>query len=224
MTAKAAHVALVETAPTEDERQRLLSDWEGRTPVTQHLKQHRQVLLEIILSRHVENYLSYLSSLLFEIFTQRPETLRSSGSIDIETALQHNSINDLVRTIAKKKVENLSYSSFEDLAAYFGERFHLKLVQKEPLATIVEAIEIRNISVHNRCIINERYVSRSGSAATDVGKKKELYINYLDRVVPLLAEEVAKLDESARKRLKLKGTRFDIASFVKEDQSPALKV
>jgi hypothetical protein len=117
---------------------------------------------------------------------------------------------DLVRAIARKRVESLSYSSFEDLAAYFETRFHLLLIEKTSLAHIIQSVEIRNISVHNRCVINDRYVARTGSNATSIGQVRELYIKDLDRLIPLLSSSVLKLDRSARKHLKLKGTRFDI--------------
>ena len=67
--------------------------------------------------RHVENFLNYLSSLLNEIFIQRPEILKSSEKIDLEIVLGHSSIEDLVQTIAERKVENLSYKSLIDLVS-----------------------------------------------------------------------------------------------------------
>lgn len=75
------------------------------------VKDNRQFFLETALVRHVENYLNYLSSLLFEIFTQKPETLRSSEKIEIATVLDCENISDVVRVFAEKKVENLSFSS-----------------------------------------------------------------------------------------------------------------
>jgi len=62
------------------------------------LRQHSQFLSEVVLVRLVESYLHYLSSLLFEIFTQRPETMKSSEKIDVETVLSQGSLENLVNS------------------------------------------------------------------------------------------------------------------------------
>ena len=57
------------------------------------LKNNRQVLLEIVLVRHIENYLNFLSGLLFEVFRQRPETLKSSERVELATVLRYESLD-----------------------------------------------------------------------------------------------------------------------------------
>jgi hypothetical protein len=174
----------------------------------EQLKLHRQFLVEVILVRHVENYLNYLSGRLYEIFTQRPETLRSSDRVELETVLRHESIESLVREVAERKVESLSYSSFADLCQFFTDRFKLTVASDADRSTLIEMIEVRNISVHNRCIVNKRFASRTGAPEARIGRKKQLGIADLDRLVPLLADCVRVLDVEARRRLKIRGTRF----------------
>jgi hypothetical protein len=164
---------------------------------------HIWFFIEIILVRHVENYLNYLAELLFEIFSQKPETLISSGKIEIEEIMRHDSIDSLIQSIAEDKVEAMSYKSFSDLNKYFAKHFNLTLVHEDKLAEIVKAIEIRNISVHNRCIINERYANRVGGDC-QVGQKKEVGLKYLWNLIDLLAECVSRTDEEAQAKFKLK--------------------
>lgn len=211
-SAELAHNVLVDTAPDPEERRRLEDDWSKRKKAVDALREQRQFFLEVLLVRHVENYLNYLSALLFEIFTQRPETLRSSDNITVEEVLRHATVETIVRSVAERKVDSLSYSSFQDLAAFFKDRFSLVIANNAELPTVVHAIEIRNISVHNRCIVNRRFVSRTGDTSTSVGRRKVLSIDYLDRLVPLLANVVKQLDREARVHLKLKGARFEVSS------------
>ena len=192
---------------SDEEKQRLTKN-KSQPGQLDELKRHRQLILEIMLVRHTEAYLSYLADLLFEIFTQRPETLRSSDRVEVSQVLQHDSIRDLVRELAQRKVDSLSYSSFADLAEFFSERFRLAIAPDETLSKIVEAIEIRNISVHNRCVINEKYVSRLGLAHDCIGKRRALGIEYLDLLLPMFCHSVRSLDGAARKKLGLKGVRF----------------
>jgi len=207
-TAEVAHQALIDTAHSPEERSELEKRWESRTPTTQALKSHRQVFLEIILARHIENYLNYLSSLLYEVFTQRSETLRSSDKVELAKILRHDSIESLVREIAERKVESLSYSSYRDLAEFFLDRFGVALANPEETDAVIEAVEIRNISVHNRCIVNRRFIARTGSGEDQFGKTKMIVISYMDLIVPMLADLVHKADKSVRKKLKIKGQRF----------------
>jgi hypothetical protein len=142
------------------------------------------------------------------VFVARPETLRSSEKIDLETVFRHSSIDDLVKTIAERKVESLSYSSFGDLSNYFQERFSICLVPGTDMQLILEAIECRNISVHNRCVVNQRYLDRTKSKLYKLGEIRDLGIQEIENISVSLAQSAASTDKEARKSLALKAVRF----------------
>ena len=102
----------------------------------------------------------------------------------------------------------LSYSSLKDLAEFFTDRFGLPIAPADHLTAVCEAVEIRNVSVHNRCIINTRFVGRMRCNPSCLGQKKQFFIGYHNALVPLLAELVKMLDKKARAKLKLKAIRF----------------
>jgi hypothetical protein len=209
LTAKTAQDALLKIFKDDPtEKAKLTKDWEGRRSTIEELKEHRQFLMEVILVRHVENYLNYLSSLLREVFLARPEALRSMEKIELEVVLRHQSIEDLVKTITERKVEALSYSSLADLAEYFFEKFHITLVPDAKRQLVVDAIETRNISVHNRCIVNQRFVSRTGGKLEAVGKLRGLVLPEVEETARQLAESVKAVDLDARRRLHVKGHHF----------------
>jgi hypothetical protein len=182
--------------------------WSERVQAGDLLVEHRQILIEIMLVRHVENYLSYLSLLLYEIFTQRPETLKSSDKVEVASVLSHDSIEGLIRSVAERKVESLSYQSFNDLSLFFEERFNITLLGGKEFSDMVETIEIRNISVHNRCVINSRFVTRTRGDEDTIGKRKELFFDTLDSLIPMIAKSVVAVDKRARSHLGLRGIRF----------------
>lgn len=124
--------------------------WSSRKGPADELKANRQLLIETILVRHIEDFINYLSAVLFEIFTTRPETLKSSDKVEVSKVLEHDSIESLVREIAENKVDSLSYSSFSKMSDFFEERFNIAIASKEDIESIKEFIEIRNIFVHNR--------------------------------------------------------------------------
>jgi hypothetical protein len=208
--AEIAHKAIVSVEDDEEKKQEMEAKWKERRSALDELKRNRQLFVETILVRHVENFINYLSSVLFEIFVTRPETLRSSDKVEISKVLEHESIDSLVREIAEIKVDALSYSSFAKLSEYFEDRFHIALASNEDVALIHKYIEMRNISVHNRCYINKRFISRTGLDESSLGKKKELYSNDLDVLIPKLAEVVKSIDLAVRKKMKVKGVRFNV--------------
>ena len=73
------------------------------------------------------------------------------------------------------KVDSLSYSSFSNLVGFFQKRFKIAIANELEIKLIHEYIEIRNISVHNRCFINKRFIASMNLDASHLGKKKEIY-------------------------------------------------
>lgn len=208
--AEIAHKAIVSVEDDEQKKQEMEIQWKERHSALDELKRNRQLFVETILVRHVENFINYLSSVLFEIFITRPETLRSSDKVEISKVLEHGSIDSIVQEIAEMKVDALSYSSFAKLSEYFEDRFHISLASNEDIAFLHKYIEIRNISVHNRCYINKRFIFRTGLDESSLGEKKELYGGDLDVLVPKLAEVVKSIDQTVRRKMKVKGVRFNV--------------
>jgi hypothetical protein len=168
----------------------------------------QQFIMEVILVRLVENYLNYLSSLLYEIFIQKPETMKSGEKIEISSVLSHDSFKSLIRTIAEKKISNLTYSSFKDLSTFFSEQFKLRICSDAATQNITLAIELRNISVHNRCKIDQRFIERTKYDPTKKGKVAIIDLELINNLVSIFVESVMTLDTNARNKLKLRGKRF----------------
>lgn len=164
---------------------------------------HTQILWEMLLCRHVDNFLSYLSGVLFDVFIARPEMLKSNGQIDIETVLAQSSIKDVVHILAERKVNELSYKSFKDLCAYFAKQ-GFAIGTDDDRSRITRAIGVRNISVHNGCVINSRFVETvPGTSPGSVGQFLWLDINDVEPLAIVLGDLVKELDAQANSHFKL---------------------
>ncbi len=206
--AKTAHDALISVEEDPEKKSAMEESWSLRKGAVDELKANRQLLIETILVRHIENFINYLSAVLFEIFITRPETLKSSDKVDVAKILEHDSIESLVREIAETKVDSISYSSFSKMSEFFEERFKISLASKEDIQLLHEYIEIRNISVHNRCFINKRFIARTNLESNNLGKKKELFSEQLNILIPKLSEIVKATDRLVRRKMKVNGIRF----------------
>ena len=188
-------------------------------PMKDIVKENRQFFLETMLISHVNNYLNYLSSLLFEIFTQRQETLKSSEKIDIETVLNCESIGDVVKVFAEKKVEELSFGSINELYDFFKHRFKLELFSDNLQQKVIEAVETRNISVHNRCIINRRYIKKTGCDPRLIGSRKQLMISELDEYIAIFLESVRAVDQDACQKFRIQEHPLKLDISTNDDSS-----
>jgi hypothetical protein len=115
--------------------------------------------LEIMLCRSVDNFNSYLADVIHSVFKVRPEALRSSEKITIEEVLNCGSLDEFVELWAARKVEALSYGGFFEIKKYLTDRIGIEDdFDERQIASAVEAIATRNIIVHNRGRINERFL------------------------------------------------------------------
>lgn len=200
----------------KQETEERLAKWK---PMEDIVKENRQFFLETMLISHVNNYLNYLSSLLFEIFTQRQETLKSSEKIDIETVLNCESIGDVVKVFAEKKVEELSFASINELYDFFKQRFKLELFSDSLKQKVIEAVETRNISVHNRCIINRRYIKKTGSDPSLIGSRKKLTLSELDECIAIFLESVRAVDQDACQKFRIQEHPLKLDISTDDDSS-----
>lgn len=120
--------------------------------------EHHGWLLETAFLRTVDNYLTYLSELLATIFRVRPEVLKSRETVTVEKILEHETMGELISTLADEKVNQLAYKGMRELAKYFMERLGLPIVyEEEHLPQLIRVIATRNLLVHNRGVVNQVY-------------------------------------------------------------------
>lgn len=116
---------------------------------------------EIWHCRNVDAFERYLSAMLFDVFTQRPETLRSSEQVRISDVLECGDMAEVVRKLAERKVHSLMYQNFDDLTAYLREKLGVPIGKDAALSATCEGIEVRNIIVHNGGIVNSVFLRRT---------------------------------------------------------------
>lgn len=183
----------------------------SRADPLKELTAHTQLLWELLLSRHVDNWLNYVASLLYEIFRARPGMLKTKDAkLDVATVLEQATIDDVVHLLAQRKVHELSYRPFAELCAFF-EQQGLPIGREEDRAYISEAIEVRNIAVHNRCVVNEFFVRRVPLAGADaIGKKRWLNVRDVEPLAIVLAHVVREVDAAAVAHFGLSAREFEI--------------
>jgi hypothetical protein len=174
------------------------------------LASFQRLELEFELSRSADNFLCYLSDLLGSVFLARPETLKSSETVRVEEILQHSTMNDLVRTLATRKVERLSYQGMKTLAEELETKMGFQLFGCEhDLARAVRIVESRNLLVHNRGIVNEIFLSRT-ELPYRIGQHLPLDHKSVGKDTDILASMVFDIDKRAAAKWSLPLQAFAI--------------
>lgn len=164
----------------------------------EYLAKFGRFVLEMMLVRGSDNFLTYLSQLLALIFTERPETLKSSETVKLEEILQHHTMDDLLRWLAARRVERLSYQGMKELQKDLTDKLGFEIfTTDEAFGRAVRIIEIRNILVHNRGLVNLTFQTRTGDASTRVGTPIDLSPHQVISDLSFLAQTVSEIDERA---------------------------
>jgi hypothetical protein len=146
-----------------------------RGAVMEMRTKHRTMVLEMMLSRGVENFLTYLSELLGMIFRARPETMRSSDTVILDAVLKHSSMDEFISYLAEKRVNQPSYQGMKDLVSYLSKSLSFTILpETKDLDNAIRIIECRNLIVHNRGVVNAIFCERVTGATTPIGKPLDL--------------------------------------------------
>lgn len=168
-----------------------------------YVKRFGRMVLEMLLVRGTDNFLTYLSQLLALIFTERPETLRSSETVRLEDILQHKTMEDLVKQLAERRVERLSYQGMKDLQKDLKEKLGFEIFpSSEALSRAVEIIEIRNLIVHNRGVVNRTFQARTGDSSTNINNRLRDAVRVTSDL-DFLGHSVLDIDERAAQKFGL---------------------
>lgn len=163
-----------------------------------NIRKFARFVCEMMLVRGTDNFLTYVSELLALIFTTRPETLRSAETVKLEEILEHGTMDDLVKRLAERRVERLSYQGMKDLQKDLAEKLDFEIFPSfERLSRAIRIIEIRNLLVHNRGIVNRIFQVKTGDSSLAIGSLFKLRPHPLIDDLDFLAKSVLDIDERA---------------------------
>lgn len=187
-------------------------------------RKHRNMFVQMIVCRCVDNYLCFVSDLLHAIFLARPESLKSSEQERLDFILQHQSFDELIAAIAEKRVHQLSYQGMDSIAAYFENRLGLTMFENDEERTaIIDLIQCRNLIVHNRGKVNALYVGKVASSKLTIGDVVDFDADELFMSIDRICAAGVHLEQAARTKFSLKAvdvTSESAADLKKDNSSP----
>ena len=168
------------------------------------LRKSRQELLEMFLTRIIDNFQIYIVEVIREVLKFKPEILSSrKQELTIGEILKYKSIGDLVANMVEGKINSLSYEGFGDIQEWCKSKGIPLIVPANDLKEVVKLISIRNIIIHNRGIVDSRFLNAIKSSEIIEGQKIELETEYVFNSCSILNNIVSLTDKAIIDKFKL---------------------
>ncbi len=120
-----------------------------------------QVLLQVLVSRCVDNFLSYVTELVALALSTKRHLLKSGEMVTFEEVLQYENMDDLILHLVEKRISDLSYKGMVPLQKDLIKRMDFALFgQTEALERAKRLNEVRNLIVHKRAVVDRVFLDR----------------------------------------------------------------
>jgi hypothetical protein len=109
--------------------------------------------------KSIDNFITYFKDILAEIVLMKPQILKSKENEKLDFILSFESMDDLIKAISEKKIEELFYKGITDIEKFFDDRLGVKIFKDEKTKNDINLlIKQRNLAVHNRGKISKEFV------------------------------------------------------------------
>jgi Putative DNA-binding domain len=184
-----------------DDLESLLYPEQSRKPTT---SPEGKVLMRILFSSCADNFETYMSDLLYEIYLAKPETLKSEAPVTVREVLECSDMQEFISFYAKKKLSKLQRGSVQGFIAENKHISALGALDKAAQQSIERILQIRHLYSHRNGIVDEKFQGYFPDA-----KLNEEYRMALDEFLEkfeYLANTIDAIDKAAL-------TEYQLASF-----------
>jgi len=120
--------------------------------------QEGKILSRILFSSFVDNFETYLSELLYEIFLANPATLKSNQQVSIEEVLNCSDLQEFVKYWAKQKIGKLQKGSVKGFIKENKQISELGIIDELKQNEIEKILQIRHLYSHRNGIVDEKFL------------------------------------------------------------------
>lgn len=151
-------------------------------------------LNKLLFASAVDNFQTYLSNILYEIYSRDSRTLYGK-KISPKIVFESPDINSARKEIVERYISDLGYKNIAELSDIMDKELGIDSLSK-PLTKLRlnRIIQVRNIISHNRGIVNDIFITRSKSKRDSVGESVRFWkplvaAKYLDGLMRRIDEE-----------------------------------
>jgi hypothetical protein len=161
-----------------------------------------KVLLRIIFSSVVDNFETYLSDILFEIYLARPETLKSDQQVKVEDVLNCSDIQEFITFWAKQKISKLQKGSVKGFVSENKQIKDLNVIDKPIENEIEKILQIRHLYSHRNGIVDDKFTKYFPKECT-TGEEHQMSIDRVLDTIKYFSDIVNKIDNASIEKYRL---------------------
>ncbi len=120
--------------------------------------QEGKILTRILFSSLADNFETYLSDLLYEIYLANPNTLKSEEMVTIQDVLNCTDIEEFVDFWAKRKLGKLQRGSIKGFVAENKQINSLGVIGNTQQEELERILQIRHLYAHKNGIVDEKFM------------------------------------------------------------------
>ena len=153
------------------------------------------LLFDFFLVKAIEVCQTYIAEVLQLIYKKHPASLGGSEKVEFAFVLGFDSIEKLVSAVVEQRVQALSYKSMADLDAYVQKVSGFSLfVNEDQRQHASWLVEVRNLMVHNRGIVNGRFLDRQPVSDYKIGDHLNISLSENSEHLIFLIDWIVDLD------------------------------
>ncbi|RAJ80088.1 putative DNA-binding protein [Chitinophaga dinghuensis] len=161
-----------------------------------------QILTRILYSSYVDNFETYLSDLLYEIFLAIPASLKSQQTVTIEEVLNCSDMQEFIRYWAKEKLAKLQRGSVKGFIEDTDQIRSLKVIEKKEIKEMEDTLQIRHLYAHRNGVVDEKFIRYVGGQF-QLNQVHTMAMEEICNRMEYLIEIINKLDSASIKKYRL---------------------
>ncbi len=172
-----------------DDLKRILYPDNINTPTS---NQEGKILSRILYSSFADNFETYMSDLLYEIFLAKPETLKSEQTVTVKEVLNCTDLQDFIEYWAKQKIGKLQKGSVKGFIEDTPQIKKLNVLESTEIKKIDKLLQIRHLYAHRNGIVDDKFLKFFPNIAemnsefimsiNDIAEKLEYFIEIVNKI------------------------------------------
>lgn len=123
-----------------------------------------RLLQRILFSSIADNFETYLSDLLYEIYLAKPQTLKNGQKVTIKEVLNCADMQEFIEFWAKKKISSLHKGSVKGFIEENKQINQLGVINDTIQEEVEKLLQIRHLYTHRNGIIDEKFLNHFNTA------------------------------------------------------------
>jgi hypothetical protein len=161
-----------------------------------------RVLSRILFSSVVDNFETYLSDILFEIYLAKPETLKSEQMVKVEDVLNCSDIQEFIVYWATQKIGKLQKGSVNGFIKENKQIRELNIITPNIQKEVEKILQIRHLYSHRNGIVDEKFI-KYFTTGYIMGTEHQMSIDDILDKQEYLTDLVNKIDNAAKNKYSL---------------------